>query len=111
LRAALFPIPVITLFWKDEIGLSLADIMWLQAIFGATAVLIEFPSGYMADRLGYRYSLLAGAAFCVAGWIVYATGTSFAGMAAAEVLLGTGLAFTSGADSALLFASLQSTTA
>jgi MFS family permease len=109
LRAALFPIPVITLFWKDEIGLSLADIMWLQSIFGATAVLLEFPSGYLADRLGYRYSLLAGAGFGVAGWMVYAMGTTFAGMAAAEVLLGIGLAFTSGADSALLFASLKTT--
>lgn len=109
LRAALFPIPVITLFWKDEIGLSFADIMWLQSIFGATAVLLEFPSGYLADRLGYRYSLLAGAGFGIAGWIAYAVGTTFVGMAVAEVLLGTGLAFTSGADSALLFASLETT--
>src|SRR5919109_4122245 len=60
LRAALFPIPVITLFWKDEIGMSLADIMWLQAIFGATVVLMEFPSGYIADQLGYRRSLSVG---------------------------------------------------
>jgi MFS family permease len=81
--------------------------MWLQSIFGATAVVLEFPSGYLADRLGYRYSLLAGAGFGVAGWIAYAVGTTFIGMAVAEVLLGIGLAFTSGADSALLFASLE----
>jgi hypothetical protein len=54
LRAALFPIPIITLFWKDEIGISLTGIMGLQAIFGAAAVLVEFPSGYVADHLGYR---------------------------------------------------------
>ena len=59
----LFPIPVITLFWKEEIGMSLTEIMWLQAIFGATTVLLEFPSGYVADRLGYRRSLLTGALF------------------------------------------------
>ena len=110
LRAALFPIPVITLFWKDEIGMSLADIMGLQAIFGATVIFFEFPSGYVADRLGYRRSLLVGAAFWIAGWIAYALGTTFGAMVIAEALLGVGLAFTSGADSALLFASLETTT-
>jgi MFS family permease len=107
LRAALFPIPIITLFWKDEIGMTLSGIMWLQAIFGAAAVLVEFPSGYVADRLGYRFSMLSGAVLGVAGWFAYAVGTTFAGMALAEVLLGMGLAFISGADSALLFASVQ----
>jgi hypothetical protein len=43
----------------------------------------------------------------VGGWLAYAVGTTFAGMAFAEVLLGMGLAFISGADSALLFASVQ----
>src|SRR5262247_1944978 len=46
----LFPIPIITLFWKDQIGMSLADIMVLQAIFGLAVVLCEFPSGYLAAR-------------------------------------------------------------
>jgi hypothetical protein len=27
LRAALFPIPIITLFWKDEIGIPLSGII------------------------------------------------------------------------------------
>jgi predicted MFS family arabinose efflux permease len=107
LRAALFPIPIVTLFWKDQIGMTLSGIMWLQAIFGAAVVLVEFPSGYIADRLGYRFSMLSGAVLCVGGWFAYAVGTTFAGMALAEILLGTGLAFISGADSALLFASVQ----
>jgi MFS family permease len=109
LRAALFPIPVITLFWKDEIGITLSGIMWLQAIFAAAAVLVEFPSGYVADRLGYRFSMLSGTLLCVGGWLAYAVGTTFVGMAIAEILLGMGLAFISGADSALLFASVQKT--
>ncbi len=75
LRAALFPIPVITVFWQEQIGMSLADIMWLQAIFAATIVILEFPSGYIADRLGYRLSLCLGAAFWLAGWTIYALGT------------------------------------
>lgn len=107
LRAALLPIPVITIFWKDEIGMSLAQVMWLQAIFGAVVVAFEFPTGYLADRFGYRLSMLIGAVFSVFGWTAYASGASFGAMIVGEVLLGIGFAFTSGADSALLFASLE----
>lgn len=103
----LFPIPIITLFWKDQIGLSLTQIMLLQAIFGSASVLVEFPSGYVADRVGYRTSLLAGIGLWTVGWVLYATGETFAGIALAETVLGAGHAFISGADAALLFSSLE----
>jgi MFS family permease len=107
LRAALFPIPVITIFWQEQIGMSLADIMILQAIFAVVIVALEFPSGYIADRLGYRLSLCLGAAFWLAGWTLYAVGTTFNAMVIAEAVLGVGFAFTSGTDSALLYVSLK----
>jgi MFS family permease len=107
LHTVLFPVPIITLFWKDHIGLSLAGIMNLQAVFALAAVIFEFPSGYVADQLGHRTSLLIAALLWVAGWVAYAMGTTFLGMAVAEVLLGAGMAFASGADAALLFVALQ----
>lgn len=106
LHFVLFPIPVITLFWKDQIGMSLTDIMVLQAMFGVAVVVLEFPSGYLADRAGYRLSLIAGAALWTAGSVVYALAASFAAVALAEVVLGAGSAFMSGADRALLWVSL-----
>src|SRR5262244_4199659 len=102
----LFPIPVITLFWKDQIGLSLADIMVLQAIFGLSVVVFEFPSGYLADRVGYRRSVLAGTSLLMAGWLVYTRAETFGAVAAAEIVLGAASAFMSGADRALLWVSL-----
>jgi MFS family permease len=107
LRAALFPIPVITIFWQEEIGMSLRDILLLQAIFAVTTVLLEFPSGYLADRLGYRVALITGALCSSLGWIAYAMGATFGAMIFAEIILAIGLAFTSGADSALLFVSFE----
>src|SRR5207245_5083549 len=83
----LFPIPIVTLFWKDQIGMSLTDIMVLQAVFGVAVVLLEFPSGYLADRVGYRMSLLVGTILLAGGWIASAIGTSFAGMILAEAVL------------------------
>ncbi len=106
LQFVLFPIPVVILFWTDRIGLSLTQIMVLQAIFGLASVVFEFPSGYLADRVGYRAALLTGATLWALGWTVYAIATTFTQIALGEIVLGAGNAFVSGADSALLFASL-----
>ncbi len=106
LSYVLFPIPIITLYWTDQIGLSLSDIMLLQAVFGGASVLFEFPSGYVADRVGYRTALLIGMTLWCVGWVFYALGRSFGGIALAEIVLGAGHAFVSGADAALLFSSL-----
>jgi choline dehydrogenase len=73
----LFPIPIITLFWKDQIGMSLADIMILQALFGVAVVVFEFPSGHLADRIGRRRSLLMGASLSIVGWLAYTRAGSF----------------------------------
>jgi MFS family permease len=103
----LFPIPIITLFWKDQIGMSLADIMVLQAIFGLAVVLCEFPSGYLADRVGYRRSILVGTTLLLAGWLLYTRAATFWMAALAETILGAGSAFVSGADRAILWVSLE----
>ena len=109
LHSALFPIPIVTLFWTEQIGMSLTDVMTLQAAFSLTVVLCEFPSGYLADRIGYRASMLIGGASWVVGWLVYAWASSFGAVVLAEVILGAGLAFMSGADRALLWVSLETT--
>jgi len=106
LRQVLFAIPVITLFWRRQLGMSLADVMVLQAIFALTVTAWEVPSGYVADRLGYRRSLLIGAGLWLVGWAIYALAGRFRDAVAAEVALGAGMAFSSGADSALLWTSL-----
>jgi MFS family permease len=107
LRWVLFPIPIVTIFWQQHIGLSLADVMTLQAIFAAAVVVFEFPTGYLADRIGHRRALLAGGVVSCAGWTQYASATSFGGFAVGECVLAIGYAFASGADSALLFESLD----
>lgn len=89
--------------------MSLADIMVLQAVFGVAVVLCEFPSGYFADRAGYRRSLLIGTLLWGAGWAIYAAAASFPAIMVAEVILGAGAAFMSGADRALLWVSLEAT--
>src|SRR5512145_1318281 len=85
LKMALFPMAIITLFWKDQIGLTLADILLLQAIFSVATVVMEYPSGYLSDRLGYRFSLLLASLLGITGWITYTVAGSFATVLLAEI--------------------------
>lgn len=107
LQMTLFPMAIITLFWKDHIGLSLSQILLLQGILSVTMVLMEYPSGYISDRIGYRTSLSLAALLGTAGWGIYSVATGFAHVMIAEILLGISLAFISGSDSALLYETLK----
>ena len=109
LRMSLFPMAIITLFWKDQIGLSLTEILLLQGIFAVAMVIMEYPSGYLSDRIGYRKALNYAALLGVVGWGLYTVADSFTGVLIAEIMLGISFSFISGSDSALLFESLKET--
>jgi nitrate/nitrite transporter NarK len=59
--AALFPIATLSLFLTHDLGLTVADVFLLQATFGFFVALLEVPSGYLADRIGYRITMVIGA--------------------------------------------------
>lgn len=107
LKMTLFPMAIITLFWKDHIGLSLTEILVLQGLFSVASVVMEYPSGYISDRLGYRASLLIATLFGILGWSFYLVAATFTGVLLAELMLGVCYAFISGSDSALLFETLR----
>ena len=104
---ALLPMAIITLFWKDQIGLSLTEILVLQALFSLATMIMEFPSGYISDRIGYRFALNLACLLGICGWATYTLAGSFTGVLVAELQLGASYAFISGADSALLYETLR----
>ncbi len=108
LQMSLFPMAIITLFWKDQIGMSLTQILLLQGIFAVAMVVMEYPSGYVSDRIGYRRALNYAALLGIVGWGLYTVAESFSGVLIAEIFLGISMSFVSGSDSALLFESLKS---
>jgi len=105
-QMSLFPMAIITIFWMHDIGLSMTEIFLLQAIFAGTTGLLEFPSGVVADRIGYRRSLVLASVFTLIGWTVYLFSPDFWTIALAEVFVGIGLSLISGTDSAMLYESL-----
>lgn len=101
-----FMVPVIVLFWREN-GLDLVDVHLLQAIFAVAVVLLEVPTGMVADRLGKRASLIAASAITSAGMGLYALGHGFWVFLSAELALALGISLHSGAGSALLYDTLR----
>ncbi|MBP7094397.1 MAG: MFS transporter [Candidatus Kapabacteria bacterium] len=102
---ALFTIPVLVVYYRHH-GLSMQDVMLLQAIFAVTMVVIEVPSGYFSDVLGRRKTMIIGTILALCGWACYVVAASFSEFLIAEAFLGVGMSFMSGTDSAMLYDSL-----
>lgn len=98
--------PTIYLFFQEN-GMDIQDIMILQAIYSVTVAIIEIPSGYVADVLGRKNSMIVGTAFGFFGIIIYAFSFGFWGFLPAALCLGVGQSFVSGSDTALMYDSLK----
>ncbi len=69
LQMTLFPMAIITLFWKDRIGLSLTQILLLQGILSIVMVVMEYPKGRMRGLALGGEAL--GAVFAGGSWGTY----------------------------------------
>ena len=98
--------PVVVLFYQDN-GLSMQDIFWLKSVYSIAIVVMEVPSGYMADAWGRKKTLLFGSVFGAIGFAFYSFSYEFWAFAVAEIVLGIGQSFVSGADSAMLYDTLK----
>jgi MFS family permease len=106
LKECVFWIPIITLFWQSN-GMSLAQIMLLQALFAAGIFILEVPTGAIADKTSRKFSLILSGVFGIFGFSVYAIGGNFWHFLIAEFLLAFSATFISGADSAFIYDSLK----
>jgi MFS family permease len=97
--------PIVVPFYESN-GLSMKDIMVLQAVYSIAIVVLEVPSGYLADVIGRKKTLIIGAMFGTLGFTTYSLSYGFAGFLVAELILGIGQSCISGADSAMLYDSL-----
>ncbi len=100
--------PIVALFYNEN-GLDDFDIFLLQAIYSVSVAVMEIPSGYMADIVGRKKTLVLGSIMGTLGFLIYSVSYDFTGFLVAEIILGVGGSFISGADSAMLFDSLAVT--
>jgi hypothetical protein len=86
----------ITVLLAQARGLSLAQIGLLFTVHGVVITVLELPTGGLADVLGRRPVVVAGALLHLASCLLYATATGFSGFLAGVLLLGLGRALDSG---------------
>jgi MFS family permease len=84
-------------------GLSLVEVMLLNTVYCSVVILTEVPTGAIADRVGRRATMMAGALAMIAACATYALAHGFWSFAVAEGLAALSMTLCSGADSAYLF--------
>ncbi len=104
-RWFLLLMPVLVLFYQEN-GLSLEDVFIVQAFFSVCVIFFEVPSGYFADHLGRKQSMLIGAVCASLGFGVYAFSYTLPQFLLAQFFIALGSSFISGSDSALLYDTL-----
>ena len=87
LAFAWFPIPTIVLFYESH-GLNLEQTVLLKTILSLSILILEVPSGYLADLWGRKACLVLGSGVWIVSWLIYCVGNSFGEFANAEVLAG-----------------------
>ncbi len=97
--------PIVVLFYQSN-NLGMKEVLFLQGVYSVAIVIFEIPSGYFADILGRRTTLITGSILGTLGFALYSIGHGFWIFLFAEVVLGIGQSFISGADSAILYDSL-----
>lgn len=106
IRWSFVTMPIIVLFFQ-KYGLSYTEIFSLQAVYAIAVVVLQIPAGYFADTIGRRRVLILGCIFLVLATGLYAFWHSLTSFILGEIFLALSLSLCMGADSALLFESLE----
>ena len=86
-------------------GFSFTEIMLISTIVGIGSLILEVPSGMVADRIGYRKCISIGLLLNVLGYVVILFSSRFVHIAIYSILISAGTAIVSGADYSLLYES------
>ena len=98
-------LPVYVVYFR-HFGISLFQVALLAAVFEGTILIFELPTGRLADRYGRKLSTITGfISFGLAG-LIFMIFRNWPGFILAEIFMGMGEAFISGALEALVVDSL-----
>lgn len=100
-----FFVPVMTPYLQNK-GLSLAQIAGMQTMLMVSMLVMEIPTGVLADRLGHRRSYQVSLAMAALGEVITLLANSYPEFMLGQIVAGTGFAFASGSVDALVYESL-----
>jgi len=97
---------IVTLFYLSR-GVSIEEVFYLGIIWSIANVVFEIPTGYLADRIGRKATMLLGAAIYVIQQIGYFYANSFFDFAIILIIMAAGWTCFSGTEEALMYDSLE----
>lgn len=97
---------VVTLFYLQR-GLRMDQIFYLSIVWSLTALALEVPTGYLADRIGRKRTLLLGAFILLVSWLAMVYASGFGMFITVFILMSASFACFSGTEEALLYDSLK----
>lgn len=101
LTATFLAMPIMVPFY-NSIGMDQGQIGLSQAIFTVALLMVNIPTGWFADKFSRKFSNAFGDLGSGLALICYSQANSFTDVVIAEIAFGVSLAFSQGADSALL---------
>ena len=94
------------LFWESR-GMTIQEVVYTEILYAATILLLEVPTGIVADRFGRKKLIVLAAALGCLEFLILIYAQTFWHFAAVVVLAGVATAASSGAENALLYDSLR----
>ncbi len=89
--------------WMEASGLRFTEIGLAMSAYQALALVLDFPTGGLADKYARRVNFAFGTFLSRAGYVVIALSRTMAGFLTGFALAGTGAAFTSGSLTAWVY--------
>ncbi|MDE2934693.1 MAG: MFS transporter [Chloroflexota bacterium] len=102
-------LPIWAVYLIDERGLSLTQLTALDAPFWILLIVLEVPTGAIADRWGRKISLSYGALTNAIAVVVFGIATNFGVLLISYMVWAAAFTLYSGADSAFVYDSLRAT--
>lgn len=101
-----FTMPIFILF-LDNRGLTLAEIGLLESIWLGSMIFSELPTGYVADRVGQRNSVLIGSLVITVCTAAFGLMSSLLGFVVVRIVWSVGVSLRSGSAEAWLYDTLE----
>lgn len=98
-------VPVLIPYYKSN-NLNSTQIFVIQAAYALSILILEIPSGYLADIIGRKKTLTLGAVFLPVGICIYAFTETFYNFVLAEFVIAVANSMRSGCDSAIIYDTL-----
>jgi len=102
----IFYLPISMMF-KLSRGLDISQVFLIESISFVVSIVLEVPSGWLADKIGFKNAIVIGGGFLLAARVVLMLSYSFWPFLSVSVLTGVGYALISGCDTSLMYVSVE----